>query len=121
MALLSRDQILGANDLKTEQVPVPEWGGDVLVGTMTGTARDAYEQSIIEVDSQGKAKQNLQNIRAKLLAAVLVDENGNRLFSEKDINALGKKSSAALDRVFTVAQRINSVSDEDIEDLAKNS
>lgn len=120
MAILSKAQILATEDLKTETVSVPEWNGEVIISSMTGKARDAYENSIVEMDSNGKAKQNLQNLRAKLLAATLVDEKGSLLFSENDIEALGKKSSKALDRCFEVAQRLNAVSNDDLEDLAKN-
>ncbi|WP_299195759.1 hypothetical protein [uncultured Amphritea sp.] len=116
MALLTRDQILAADDHKTEVVPVPEWGGEVMVGTMSGTARDKLEASVI--GKNGGA--NLTNARAKYLAACVVDEAGNLMFSEKDITKLGSKSVAALDRVFEVAQRLNRITDADLEDLAKN-
>lgn len=121
MTLLTKEQILKSEDLKTEVVPVPEWGGDVMVQTMSGTARDRYEASIVEKNDDGKHEQNLTNIRAKFIAATVVDDKGNLLFSEKDIAALGRKSSKALDRVFAVGQRLNAISDEDLEELAKNS
>ena len=35
MALLTRDEILAADDIKTEDVEVPEWGGDVRVSVMS--------------------------------------------------------------------------------------
>lgn len=116
MAILTKQQILDADDHKTEVVPVPEWGGEVVVSVMSGHARDRLEASVV-----GKnGGQNLQNIRAKYVAASLVDEKGELMFSESDVAALGKKSAAALDRVFAVAQRLNHVSDDDIKDLAKN-
>lgn len=116
MALLTREQILSADDHKTEVVPVPEWGGEVTVTTMSGTARDKLEASVI--GKNGGA--NLTNARAKYLAACVIDDKGELMFSEKDITKLGTKSVAALDRVFEVAQRINRISDADVEDLAKN-
>ena len=61
-----------------------------------------------------------ENFRAKLAAACIVDEEGNRLFSEKDVAALGRKSAAALDRVATAAQRISAMSQEDVDELAGN-
>jgi len=116
MTLLSKAQILQANDNKTEQIEVPEWGGEVIVAVMSGHARDRLEASIVGKNGGS----NLQNIRAKYVAASLVDENGDLLFSESDIAALGKKSAAALDRVFAVAQRLNHITDDDVEALAKN-
>jgi hypothetical protein len=63
---------------------------------------------------------NLKNIRAKLVALTVVDEEGNRIFSDSDASALGKKSAAALDRVFEVAQRLSGLRPEDVEELSKN-
>ena len=45
--MLTREQILQSDDLPCETVPVPEWGGEVQVRTMTGTDRDAFEASLI--------------------------------------------------------------------------
>ncbi len=116
--ILTKEQILQADDLKTETVEVREWGGSVSVRTMTGTERDVFEQGIV---SKKGEEANLTNIRAKLCAATIVDESGNCIFSSKDIAELGKKSAAALDRVFTVAQRLNGIGNKDVEELAKNS
>jgi hypothetical protein len=115
MAILSRDAILKADDLKKQVVNVPEWGGDVVIATMTGEARDAWEQSLVA----NKAV-SLENIRARLLAATAVDEEGKRLFSEKDVAALGRKSAAALDRCVKVAQKLNKLTESDLDDLSKN-
>lgn len=118
--LLSRDDILDAADLPRELVEVEEWGGAVYVRALSGTERDAFEASIIT--QRGKrVEPNLQNLRAKLVALAVVDEDGERLFSDGDVQALGRKSAAALDRVFGVAQRLSGLSPGDVEDLAKNS
>ena len=118
--MLTRDAILAASDLPRELVEVPEWGGSVYVATMTGTERDAFEAAILDLKRRGAAKVNLENVRAKLLVRVLVDEAGNRLFSDADAEVLGRKSAAALDRLWAVAQRLNAMTDRDVEDLRKN-
>jgi hypothetical protein len=115
MAILGRDAILNSNDLKKEVVKVPEWGGEVIIATMTGAARDAWEQSLVT----NKAT-NLENIRARLIAATAVDEKGERLFADKDIVALGKKSAAALDRCVKIAQNLNRLTETELDDLSKN-
>lgn len=102
MALLTRDQILKAQDLPSEDVPVPEWGGTVRVRALTGAERDAFEQSIVEQRGRS-ARMNLQNLRAKLVALTVVDEEGNRIFSDSDAKLLGKKSALALNRVFVIS------------------
>ena len=75
------------------------------------------------MSTDGKnTKMDLRNMRAKLVALTVVDDKGKRLFrGDADVNALGRKSAAALQRVFEVAQRLSGLSDEDMEELAKNS
>jgi hypothetical protein len=121
MSILSRDDILRAADLPTEEVHVPEWGGSVLVRGMTGAERDAFESSVVELKAGNKATSvNMQNIRAKLVALTVVDEKGERLFSQADVELLGNKSAAALQRIFEAAQRLSGLTQADVEELAKN-
>ena len=119
MALLSKEQILKADDLKSEIVEVPEWGGDVKVRMMTGTERDSFETSIF--DAKGKdSKVNMKNLRAKLIVLTVINDAGEKLFIDADIENLGGKSAKALDRIFAVAQRINGIGQKEVEELTKN-
>ncbi len=111
--MLSRDEILSASDLSLEEVEVPEWGGSVLVRTMTGAERDRMETEFLA--------EKTVNVRARLAAVVLCDDAGRRLFSDADIVLLGAKSGAALDRVFAVATRLNGMTKRDVDELEKNS
>ena len=117
---LSRDQILEASDLKTQVAEVPEWGGSVIVRTMTGADRDTFENNLVTVKADGSREQNLTNFRAKLVALTAVDDAGNLLFSADDVARLSGKSAAALERVFTVAQAINGLGAQAVEDATKN-
>lgn len=117
--MLDKQTILNADDLPREQVTVPQWGGDVFVRTLTGTERDEFEQSCLV--KKGKNKEmNLKNIRARLCVLCICEKDGTRLFDARDIDSLGKKSASALDLIFAVAQRMNGLAGEDVEDLAKN-
>lgn len=119
--MLSKSDILAAADLKTETVDVPEWGGSVVVRTMTGADRGAFEAAVMMIDASGKRQPDMRNMRAKLCVATVIDEAGNRLFDESDIGELQNKSSAALDAVFKAAQRLNGMAPESLEDAEKNS
>jgi len=114
--MLTKEQILAAEDITYEMVPVPEWGDEVRIKVMTAGERDAFEASIL----RGQ-KTDMHNIRAKLCARVIVDADGKRMFSDQEINKLAEKSSVALDRVFSVAMRLNCLRADDIEEMAKNS
>jgi len=113
--ILSRDAILAAQDLKREEVAVPEWGGSVLVRTMTGAERDAWEQSLAK-----GGKIDVSNVRARLVASCVVDEAGSLLFTAADAQALGAKSGLALERVAKVAQRLNAITEEALEEARGN-
>lgn len=119
MALLSRDAILDAKDLKTKDIPVPEWGGDVRIRMLTGKERDEFEASLVEMKKDGSAKRNIENVRARLATLCIVNEQGELMFNRADIRMLGNKSSAALGRVFDAINELNAFSDEDIEELAE--
>jgi hypothetical protein len=118
MSLLTREQILAADDIITEKVQVDGWGGEVLVRGMTGAERDRVEKTLVEL--KGKRIVMKDDIRAKLVAASVVDEKGELLFSEGDIHTLAAKSAAALQKVFEVAQRLSGLTDEDVDELEKN-
>ena len=103
--ILSREQILAAQDLASEEVSVPEWGGAVRVRMMTGAERDALGASLLGADK----KVDMSQYRIRLLAACLVDESGQPLFGPDEVGLLGAKSGVALDRVYRVAERLNDV------------
>lgn len=117
---LTKAEILAKDDLKTEDLFVPEWDAWVKVRTLNASERDWFEASTVQRNGK-KVTTNLQNIRARLCLLCLVGEDGGRLFEQEDEFPLGGKSAAALDRIFTVAQRLNGLRDEDVDELAKNS
>lgn len=122
--VLNRDIILSADDLKVEEVDIPEWGGIVYVRTLTAKERDAFENSMVEVRGKGKNQTRelrIRNLRAGLAVRCLVDSEGNRLFNDGDADELGNKSGSALDKIYDVASRLAGMSAEDAEELLGNS
>jgi hypothetical protein len=117
MPILSRDAILTADDLAFEEVEVPEWGGSVRIRCLTGTERDNFEASVYK---NGETP-DFRNVRAKLVAKTIVDEEGNRLFTDNDVKELGRKSAGALNRVWEASSRLSGLSEDDIKELAGNS
>jgi len=118
--LLTKDQILAAQDRPYEDVEVPEWGGRVRIRGLSGAERDAFEASMIGPDGK-PSPQRFRNFRARLLAQTLVNEQGERLFSDADIKSLGEKSGDVLARLFEIAQRLSGLTRQDVETYVKNS
>jgi len=120
VTLLSKAQIFAADDRKTEDVEVPEWGGTVRLRGLNGTERDAYEASM-QKQVGGKQVQDLRNFRARLVALAAINEDGTPLFETNEVAALAKRSSAALSRLFDATCRLSGITDEDVKDLEGNS
>jgi hypothetical protein len=115
---LSKDEILKADDLKVEKLKIPEWNGEVNIRTFSAKERDAFESMIFESQN---SETTTPNIRARFCQLVLVNDSGELMFSEKEVAELGKKSASALDRIFSHAQKLNGLTNDDVEELEKNS
>ena len=110
--------ILDLPDLTSEEVEVPEWGFRLRVRSLTGTERDAFEASLLQ--TRGKDREiNLRNMRAKLVAQAVRKADDSRVFSDAQVEALGRKNAAALQRVFRVAQRLSGLAEDEVEELTR--
>jgi hypothetical protein len=125
MGLLGKEELLKRDELTIKKVEFSN-GDFVYVREMTGRERDTFERSLLkevkgkngEVDYQ----RNLEDFRAKLAASTLCDENGNLLLKFNEHPKLSQSMSASrLEKIVNVAQKINSISEEDKEGLVKNS
>jgi hypothetical protein len=124
LKLLTAAEIMDAPDMRFKVVPVPEWGGEVVVRALSGTERDAFEAGLVQQRGKERVVTTL-NIRAKLCALTIVDPSDptlrRRMFDDKQIAALGGKSAGALSRVYNEAADLSGISEKDAEELAGNS
>lgn len=119
MAFLTAADILAADDTKYDEVDCPEWGGAVRLKSIKGTQRDAYEQSLMK-GSGANREMNLRNARAKLIVLCAVDEDGRNLFTADDVNRLGAKNAAPLDRLFDACKTLCGIGDNDVDRLTED-
>ena len=114
--VLTKDAIFKADDIKTEELFIPEWKGSVFVRSVTCSERDDLEMQFVNK----KESKDKMLFRAMWVVATCVDADGNRLFTEADIDTLGTKSGKAMGRIFNKAQELSGMSDKDVEELEKN-
>jgi hypothetical protein len=100
MAILTREAILGAQDLKRQTVTVKEWGGEVILTELTADRRLEFEK-MLPADGED------EKIWQLLVTFCAVDEAGDPLFSLEDVQALGKKNGKVVARVGRVALKMN--------------
>lgn len=117
---LSKEDIL-ATTLPSETVDVPEWGGKIILRGITATERDDYEQAMVDMSPNGSvtAKRRLYNVRASLVVRCIVNEQGEREFSDSDAEKLGAKDAAVINRLWDVCRRLCGMSTEDEVKLAQ--
>src|SRR6185369_7730075 len=97
--------ILNAPDLKRERVPVPEWGegAEVILQEMSALDRDRLRSELYSVEGDPV------NVAAKVLVRCIVDETGARVFCDEESEALGRKSTAVIQRLFAITRSLNEV------------
>lgn len=119
--LLSKDEIFGMDDIPTEEVVVPEWKGrKVLVCGLTAAAKNAYQASLVEIKGNSR-KVRMENATAKLVVLTVVNRQRQRVFTDSDIERLGTKSAAALERLAKVANRLSGMDEAENAEILKNS
>jgi len=115
--LLTREQILKSNDRKHVEIEIPEWGGKVRIGVLSGYDREKAEEEFSKTNLNAQDKYNR---RAFFVAISVIDEKGNRIFTMDDVKALNEKNWEALDRIVDSSRLLNKIGDEAVEALAKN-
>jgi hypothetical protein len=126
MAQLKREDLLKKDTLEIKKVDL---GNDefVFVTQMTGRQRDNFEQSLLKKirDKKGTItsyEQNTEDFRAKLAVVTVCDETGKLIFEPNDYSLLSQQIGIVkLEKIVDAAQKLNAISEEDKEDLVKNS
>ncbi len=116
MGLLDRAAIIAVNDLKREEVEVPEWGGTVIVRELTAKERDTFFEWV-----RKKGDDAFPEFRVRAVRLSLIDEQGDHLFMAEDEPELARKSTAVIDRLFEVASKLSGLQQKDVEEIGKNS
>jgi hypothetical protein len=109
--VLSRDEILRAEDLPRVVVDVPEWGGRVILQTMSAARRVQFEEYLAEGDPL---------LQVKVVAYSLVNEEGQLLFTPADVEGLGEKNFKVIVRLARRAFRLNAMGKEALEEAKEN-
>ena len=121
--ILNRAAILAANDLKTEKIPVPEWGGDgaeVLITEISAAQRDECGRAYIELKDAPQIEQ-VNAFRNRLLVFALVGEDRQPLFTLEQVHELLAKNGEVIDRIAAAALKLNKMEPKAAESEAKPS
>jgi hypothetical protein len=87
MALLTAQQILDAQDLRTEDVKIEEWGGSVRIREISAADAEAAKEA---------AGEDGKRLFLEMIARCVVDEQGQPSFTREQADGLLKKSNRPL-------------------------
>jgi len=117
---LSRESLLKPVAVPMEEIHIPELDGSVWVKGMTAADRSRFERQF-SLASGKRNKRKTQEIRERLIVACVCDEQGNKLFTQEDVGAIGAQSAMIIEKIVDVAQRLCGMANEDVEAMAGNS
>ena len=121
--LLNKDALLEKQFTKFEDVPMPEFGEEasLRIAVMSGASRDAYEEEVSKQRDDNDDKLSLVGMRARLIVLSAINELGDRIFADEDLDKVNALPSDVIDRLFDVAGELNGLKAQAAEDAAKNS
>jgi len=124
--MLSREELLGINDVKIEDIHVPVWDVDVSIRKLTRGQQDEYSrrrfgspkmtQDIRNKSQEVESSVDIFGHDAWLVAQGVCDENGKRIFKNTDIPKLDEKDGEAIGFIANQIVKFSGMV-EDIEEL----
>lgn len=119
-----RNKILEAVDLNSEIVDMSAfegWPDEVSVRELTAAQRDDYEAELVGLNESQEVEVDRSNARAKLVVRTVENPDTNELiFDPGDADAVGALPAAPISKLFNVAQRLNDISESDVDELVGN-
>ena len=122
---LNREKLLKKEKLKIVRVNLDK-KDFVFVRQMTGREREQFENLLVKKISKGGKvvdyQQSMGDFRAKLAVNTLCFEDGKNLMRPEDYATLSQNMSASrLTKIADAAGKLNGITEEDKEELVKNS
>ena len=104
-----RDRILASDDLERVEVEVPEWAD-----ALNGDRIFARGMTAGEVERFGRAMNegDTDDVMARIVVQTTVYETGLRVFGDDDVEAVSRKNSGVIKRLFEAAQQASGLEDD---------
>lgn len=112
---LTREQIKAKRGVRPRvAVEVPELG-TVYVAKFSAKDRDRFEQMVTGGKVGGV---NLENVRARFVAMVCVNEDGTRMFDEGDADWIGDLDTDTVQAIVDAGFKLNGIGANAVEEAA---
>lgn len=116
--MFDRDSFFSLNNLRTEQIDLPEMEGSIRVRELTQKQRTEIELMVLDGKDNKEAMRRFK-VDVVIMGAVGVD--GNPLFTENDFDLLNEKSASVIDRISNAILRLSGITKDEVKEMEKNS
>lgn len=117
--ILTKYEILAAQDRPLVAMDVPEWGGTIFLKALSISRAMALRSKYMGLDGVPKPETGLSFVLDSI-AACIVDESGQPLFSSDELEILGEKNPNVVNKVFQKIEEINGGGENSVEQAEKN-
>lgn len=122
MSYLSRDDLLARKGHRRYRDVLLPSGGVTRVRTLTENERTLYEMALLARKPDGSPRKFLlEYARRSLIAAAMVDGEGEPLFSPDEAHLITELDGADMNAVFEAAQQLNGLTKAAVDDLVGKS
>jgi len=103
---LDKATLLASVRLKTETITI-DGLGEIRVRELSGGERDRWVGRNFDVATGEVKPDAIGTLRPSLVAMVLIDDAGNRMFSDAEVNLVGQLPSDVLDQLYSAAAQLS--------------
>lgn len=113
--MLTKESILELCKLNTQEMDIPEFGGVIRIRELTLEDVSRIYRETQECDEGERGYQDI----LRTVAAGMIDENDNPVFTVEQISGLSKRYSEVVVRIYRAIGELSNVNK--VEELEKNS
>lgn len=113
MALLNKHQFLAKDDFEYKDVYIKELDGEIRIRALSVEDQLSFEQNAPNLEDGSE-------LMFSLILKCCVDKDNNLLFEESDLKDIKKKSANVIITLFQEILKINQLSQDEVDTLAKN-
>lgn len=118
--MLGKADILGASDLKTISLTVPEWNGEIQLRELGGADLALFQRRIAEQKGSADTLSLSESIETyALLVALSVVKDGEKVFTIEDVPALENKPLRLLQTLGKACFELNGMSKAQVDEEEK--
>ena len=114
MALLDKAKFLQQDDYEYKDVHLKALGGEVRIKALSIRDQLSFEKEAADKN------QDESNLMFNLILKCCIDEKGELLFNEEDLEAIKDKSADVIVHLFKEILKINHINQDEVDGLAKN-